>query len=305
MAKPSDNSALGLNAGLAATLIWGTYPLWYSPLAHISTLELLANRIVWSLVIMVPLLLLVFKKGRLLRQALADRNTLGVIFGCSLILAGWWFTYMWCIINGRVLEAGLGYYLGPIFTVGMGVVLLKERIDRISALAVAISFAGIAYYAFQTQGDLPYFGIMLGLFYSGYTIVKRSCSKIDQQVSVTGEIIFLMPWAIGLFSYAAILGTLQTGVSTTPLDNVLLLMLGVINVLPMWWYSLAARNLPAVAMSFIQYISPTCNFLLAAFYFGEEVTQDGLVMFLLVWTGIILYSCNLHFQARRTQSATS
>lgn len=288
--KENQNIPLGVNAGIAASLMWGTYPLWYRPLSHIHTYELLANRIIWSVVFLLPLLFFVYRKGDEFRRLLKDVSNLPVVLICALILAVWWFTYLYCVTNNRVLEAGLGYYIGPIFTVVMGVVFLRERIDIWAAVSVLVSFVGIGYYAIMTQGDIPYLAIVLGLCYAGYTIYKRARVTFDSQISVAFELIVLVPAALCIFAFYAHEGSIQTLKSTSMSDNVLLFMLGVINVLPMWWYTIATKNIPTVPMSFIQYISPTCNFLLAVFWFSEPFSRHSLVMFVFVWIGVGIYA---------------
>ncbi len=285
-----QNISLGIHAGVGASLMWGTYPLWYRPLSHVHTYELLANRILWSIVFLLPLLFFVYRKGAEFRRLVRDVTKLPVVAICATILAVWWFLYMYCVTNSRVLEAGLGYYLGPIFTVLMGMVFLRERIDRWSAASVLISFTGIGYYAIATQGSFPFLAIGLGMCYAGYTVYKRANVDFDAQVSVALELLALLPAAILLFMHYALEGSLQSFRTTSLTDNVLLFMLGVINVLPMWWYTIAARNLPTVPMSFLQYISPTCNFLLAVFWFAEPFSRHTLIMFLLVWTGVGIYA---------------
>jgi chloramphenicol-sensitive protein RarD len=285
-----QNLGQGITAGIGASLIWGTYPLWYRPLSHIHTYELLANRILWSVIFLMPLLFFIYRKGDEFRRLIRDYTKLPVVLVCATILAFWWFIYMYCVTNNRVLEAGLGYYLGPILTVVMGVVFLKEKIDLWSAASVLVSFAGIGYYTFATQGHIPYFAIALGLCYAGYTVYKRAKVTFDSQISVAFELLALVPAALLIFGYYAQDGSLQTFHTTTIPDNVLLFSLGVINVLPMWWYTVAARNVPTVPMSFIQYISPTCNFLLAVFWFSEPFSKHSLIMFVLVWVGVGIYT---------------
>jgi chloramphenicol-sensitive protein RarD len=288
--EEKQNLGQGVAAGIGASMIWGTYPLWYRPLSHIHTYELLANRILWSVVFVLPLLFFIYRKGDEFRRILNDYSKLPVVLVCAVILAVWWFVYMYCVTNNRVLEAGLGYYLGPILTVVMGVVFLKERLDLWSAASVLISFTGIGYFAFATQGNFPFFAIALGLCYAGYTVYKRAKVKFDSQISVAFELLALVPAALLIFAYYAQDGSLQTFRSTTVSDNVLLFSLGVINVLPMWWYTVAAKNVPTVPMSFIQYVSPTCNFLLAVFWFSEPFSKHSLIMFVLVWVGVGIYT---------------
>ena len=279
----------GVISGIGAGLVWGTYPFIYKPLADIDILEVISHRVIWSVIFLLPITLFISKKGAVIKQAISRPKDLMTIIICAFILSGWWLTYVYTLVNERILEAGLGYYLGPVMTAVLGVVLLKEKADYLSIVSVVISFLGILYYAFATQGQFPVYGIMLGLFYSGYTIFKRGFLKVDSQASVSIEFCILMFPSIGYLVWKFISGDMTSFVSTTNNQNFLLIFIGIMNVIPMVMYSYAATNVPSMAMSFIQYISPTCNFLLAVLYYREPLSSAALIMFIAIWIGVIIF----------------
>lgn len=303
-AVPNKNKVrTGVYSGIGAGLIWGIYPFIYKPLAGIDILEVISHRVIWSVVFLLPITVLISKKGGLIKKAIANRKDLLTIFMCSLILAGWWLTYIYTLVNDRILEAGLGYYLGPVMTAMLGIVLLKEKADYLSVASVVISFIGILYYAIQTQGQFPIYGIMLGLFYSGYTIFKRGYLKVDSQASVTLEFCILIIPSVLYLLWKFVDGSLSTFVITTNTQNMLLIFIGIMNVIPMVMYSYASTNVPSITMSFIQYISPTCNFLLAVLYYNEPFGHASLVMFAAIWIGVIIF-CYRQYSLMRVQSLT-
>lgn len=282
-------------------MIWGTYPFIYKPLSGIDILEVISHRVIWSVIFLMPITILVSKKGRLIWDAVSDVKELSKIVVCALILSGWWLTYVYTLVNDRILEAGLGYYLGPVMTAVLGIILLREKSDHLSILSVAISFLGILYYAVQTQGNFPVYGISLGLFYAGYTIFKRGFLQVDSQASVAIEFsILLIPSVLYLlFKFST--SELYTFVDTTGVQNILLVVIGIMNVIPMVLYSYASTNVPSMTMSYIQYISPTCNFLLAVLYYKEPFGTPSLVMFIAIWIGVLIFCARQYSLAKQSR----
>lgn len=297
----SDNIKKGIYSGIGAGLVWGTYPFIYKPLAGIDILEVISHRVIWSVIFLLPITIFVSKKGHLIVKAITNIKELITIAICALILSGWWLTYIYTLVNDRILEAGLGYYLGPVMTAMLGIVLLKEKTDYLSVASVVISFIGILYYAIETQGQFPIYGIMLGLFYSSYTIFKRGFLKVDSQASVSIEFCMLLLPCIVYVVWKFLDGNMEAFVLTTNTQNTLLVVIGIMNVIPMVLYSYASTNVPSMTMSFIQYISPTCNFLLAVLYYHEPFGHASLVMFVAIWIGVILF-CFRQFSLLKKES---
>lgn len=291
----------GVYAGIGAGLIWGTYPFIYKPLADIDIFEVISHRVLWSVIFLLPVTIFVSKKGHLIRKAISNVRDISTITICSLILSGWWLTYIYTLVNDRILEAGLGYYLGPIMTAFFGFTFLKEKADYYSYASVIISFLGILYYAFETQGDFPIYGIMLGLFYSSYTIFKRGFLKVDSQASVSIEFCLLLIPAAAYLLWKLLDGNLTTFTQTTNNQNILLIFIGVANVIPMVLYSYASTSVPSITMSFIQYVSPTCNFMLAVFYYNEPFGHASLVMFIAIWIGVVIF-CSRQYSILRAST---
>lgn len=299
--KTNSEVKFGIYSGIGAGLIWGTYPFIYKPLAGIDILEVISHRVIWSVVFLLPITIFVSRKGSVIWDAMIRPKQLLKITVCALILSGWWLTYVYTLVNERILEAGLGYYLGPVMTAVLGIILLKEKSDYLSIISVVISFLGILYYAIQTQGNFPIYGIMLGLFYASYTIFKRGFLDVDSQASVAIEFtILLIPSLIYLlFKFST--SELFTFVETSSVHNILLIVIGVMNVIPMVLYSYASTNVPSMTMSYIQYISPTCNFLLAVLYYKEPFGTPSLVMFIAIWIGVLIFCARQYTLSHHTK----
>lgn len=288
---------LGIQAGVWAGLIWGSYPFIYKPLADIDILEVISHRVFWSVVFMLPFALLAKGGVARMKEAFTEPAKVRGIMVCAIILSGWWLTYVFCLVSNRILEAGLGYFLGPVLTTLLGRLLLRERADFVSLIAVGLSFLGIAYFAFSTQGSLPIYGLLLGLFYSGYTVFKRGFLRTDTRTSVAAELVVLLPFAVAYLVYKYHEGAMDVFSITSTSQNILLIITGVANIIPMLMYSYSSRTLDSVAMSFIQYISPACNFLLAALYYKESLSSPAKVMFVFVIIGVVVYVVNSNVKA--------
>ena len=279
----------GIYSGISAGLIWGIYPFIYKPLSKIDVLEVISHRVLWSVVFLLPVTLFLSHQGPRIRRVFSSPKDVALLLACAAILSGWWLTYVYCLVSERILEAGLGYYLGPVLTAVMGIVFLREKTQTASLVAVAVSFSGILIYAFATQGQFPIFGLMLGFFYASYTIFKRGFVTVPSQVAITVEFSFLLVPSLAYLAYKFSNGTLVSFSETSLTENSLLIFIGLMNVIPMWCYSFASTNVPSVTMSFIQYLSPTFNFLLAVFWYQEPFGVPSLIMFALVWAGIAIF----------------
>lgn len=166
-------------------------------------------------------------------------------------------------------EASLGYFLGPVLTYVLSIFLLKERIVALPAIASATAFFGVFYFIIFSEAGIPFFGILLGLCYSLYTVYKRGFHVIGAKISVFSEFTVMLPFAVAYLLFKFHHDTLTGFISTTATENALLVFIGLINVIPMLLYSFASRETPGVTMSFLQFVSPVCNFFLAVFYMAR------------------------------------
>ena len=272
--------------------LWGTYPLWFQYLTHVPAFELLLHRIVWSCVFIVPLTIWGFNKKQEALTILRSKESLKYVLLSTSVLGVWWFSYTYAVISGRVLDASLGYFIGPIMTVLFGKIIFHEKASTLTNISVLIVFCGVLYYCLS-RGTVPVLAIVLGLSYSCYTVLRKLNSVADSQAATMIENLILLPFSLISFAVLFSETNLVSYIQTDSIDAFLFFMLGVINVLPIWWYGISAKYMPLLAISFFQYIPPTCNFLLAIFLFGEVLDIHKLIMFGLVWAGIGIYLLQL------------
>ncbi len=286
--KHTDNSS-GSLYGIFATLLWGSYPLWYKPLSAIGSWELLSWRIVWAQFFLV-IIVLVVKRDKVLPflQKIPWKN----ITIMSVILGIWWFVYIYGILSNRVLEIALGYFLSPIMSIFVSQIIFKEKTNKLQKIAIFLSICSVAIMIFALLDNLsfPWVAITIGFCFCFYGVFKKSVSG-DAVITQSFEMLLLLPFAILFLLW------LQTnnlsGVDWLNSSQVLLLLsTGVISVLPLWWYSIAAKKLTALSLSFLQFIPPSCNFLLGVFVYHEPLGLYKIISFSLIWLAISLLIYN-------------
>ena len=274
--------------GLAATFLWGSFPLWYVPLAHVPVFELLLHRIVWSSVFIVPLTFWIFSKKEEVLLILRSVRAIVYLVLSSLVLSAWWLSYTYAVVSGHVLDASLGYFISPLLTVGCGLIFFKERATPLTILSITVGLAGVAYYVF-VRGDIPLVAAVLALCYTGYTVIRKLNKGVDSQAATMVEVLILTPWCVLAFLFLVATNQVVSYHQTATVDAILFFALGVINVLPMWWYGIAVKEMSLVSVSFMQYIPPSLNFLLGIYVFNEVLDATKLTMFAFIWMGIALY----------------
>lgn len=278
----------GLAYGLGATLLWGSYPLWYKPLAGLSSYQLLSWRIIFAELCLI-ILIVAANRLEVLRSTLKTvrfSNLLTV----ALVLSLWWLMYIYGIMSGRVLEVAFGYFLSPIMSMVVSRVMFKEQLTQSQVVAFALACSGVVLMAFELLSlqSFPWIAIIIGFCYSFYGIFKKKVPG-DPLVVQSLEILMMLPFAMIflLVSHGQGAGHIFLQSASTDL---LLMATGLITVLPLWWYSRAAKLLPMMTLSFLQFVPPTCNFLLAALVYHELVSPLKFGAFLLIWSALAIFT---------------
>ncbi|MCU0305701.1 MAG: EamA family transporter RarD [Thermoanaerobaculales bacterium] len=284
----------GVAYGVAAYGIWGLVPLYFKAVAEVAPLEVLAHRIVWSVVLLLPLAQL---RGQwpVLRAAVADRRTLAVLALTTVLIATNWFVFILAVDTGRVLEASLGYFINPLVNVFLGMVFLGERLSRPAAAAVGL--AGLAV-AVQTAavGAAPWIALTLASSFGVYGLLRKTAA-VGSVVGLTIETALLAPAALGFLVWSGRSGSLAFG-GGDPLLSGLLALAGVVTAVPLLAFTSAARRLRLTTMGFLQYLSPTGHFLLAVLVFGEPLDPVRLASFACIWVALAVFTADQLRRAR-------
>ena len=283
-APASQSSRSGIWLGLGAYTIWGFLPAYFKLLAHVDPAELVAHRILWSLIFL-AVLLTALRRWPAFAVALRNWKVVGILAATATLIGVNWLVYIWAVVNGHVLEGSLGYYLNPLVNVLLGVVLLKERLTRPQMAAVALAGAGVAILAFGA-GDGLWISLTLAFTFSLYGLLRK-VAPVEAVEGLSVETLILTPLA---FAWVMILQSrgesgLGMGASTTAL----LILSGAVTAIPLLLFTAAAKRLPYSTLGFLQYIAPSLQFLLAVLAYGEHLTTAHIVCFGLIWTALAIF----------------
>jgi chloramphenicol-sensitive protein RarD len=271
--------------GLGAYLIWGIFPLYFKALETVSATEILANRILWSFVLLCGLLLL-RKEWPQLKISLKRPITWVIYTGAALLLAANWLVYIWSVNSGFIVEASLGYFINPLVNVMLGVVFLRERLRLSQWVPIGLATVGVLYLALN-YAQLPWISLFLAFSFGFYGLVKKTAS-LGSFYSLTLEtgILFLPATLYLLVTHQQGNGAFTT---STPLTALLLVCSGVATSVPLLMFGSAARSIKLSVLGILQYIAPTLQFLIGVLVFGEAFTHVRLVGFGIIWAALIFF----------------
>lgn len=268
--------------GISAFVFWGAVPIYFKWLGHVPAFDVTAHRIIWS----VPFLALIAYVGgqwRTLGTLLTVRRLL-VLAAAAVAISTSWFIYIWAIAVDRLLEASLGYYIAPLMLAVFGMVFLKERPTTRQGIAIGLAAIGVGVLVFRF-GAIPWVALGLAATQPAYTLVRK-LAPADPVSGLLLETAMLSPLMIGILIW---LGPESATAVADPWTWTLLVVSGVVTALPMIWFIAAARRLPLVAVSLMQFIAPSLNFLLAVLLFGEIFTPTHMIAFGLIWTALAIH----------------
>ncbi len=284
--KPRSEAGVGILYGASAFFLWGLMPAYWRLVRHVTALELLSHRVIWSLVF---LLGVVAWRGRLpeLGAAFRARRTARTLFITASLIGLNWLVFIWAVNNGHVLQSSLGYFINPLGSVLLGWLLLKETLLPLQKGAIAFAGAGVLILVLGT-GGVPWIALVLAGTFATYGLLRKTAA-VDALIGLTVESVLMAPLALGYLIYleATHQAAFMQGAWTT---DVLLVATGLLTALPLLWFAHAARRLTLGTLGMLQYLSPTCQFLLAVLAYGEAFTVVHQVSFVLIWAGVGLYS---------------
>jgi chloramphenicol-sensitive protein RarD len=272
---------------IAAYTSWGLLPLYWKQLQHVPAIEILAHRVLWSM-ILVSIVLLIVKRWVQVKEVLSHRtNRLSVAISGFLISANW-FIYIWAINSGHVIDTSLGYYINPLLSIILGMVILKEKLNFWQSIAVLFAALGVAILTVQI-GTIPWVAVSLALSFALYGLAKKLAKNIDPLVGLLLETAMVVPIALVYLSFMEVSGEGALG-SSTFIHLVLLIGSGLATALPLLWFAQAAKRLPLSTVGIFQYLSPTITLFLGIFLYGETFTPIHLLSFGLIWFALALYT---------------
>lgn len=293
MQREQRRAREGFLYGLVAYGWWGLVPLYFKSLEGIDPLEILAHRIVWSMVFLASLLSVAGRWGELKRCFTSPRVG-GVLVATSVLIAINWFLYIYSVDREQVVQASLGYFMTPLVSVGLGMVFFQERLRKLQALALALAVTGVVILTVAV-GELPWIALSLAASFGLYGLLRKAL-PVDGLVGLSAETLLLLPLALGFLLWRGAEGTF--GDSSWHLD-VLLVCSGVVTAVPLMCFAQAARRLALSTLGFLQYLSPSLQFLIAVLAFHEPFETEKAVSFACIWAALAVFSVDA-FRAYRS-----
>ena len=269
--------------GLLAHLWWGFVAIYFKLLSHVESMYVLAERVVWSVAFLV---ILIGAMG-VWRDALAvmrNRRVLTMLAFSTALLGVNWGTFIWAVTHGRALQASLGYFINPLVNVALGMIFLKERQRAGQLVGVGLATVGVVIVTIA-GGQLPVVALAVSFSFAGYALIRK-LTPVGPLIGVGVETLLLLPVALGYIVFRKLAEPMPIDAGTRGV----LMLAGVVTVVPLLAFTAAARRLRLSTMGFLQYIGPTCQFLVAVLLFREPFDRRTLAGFVCIWIALVVYS---------------
>lgn len=286
----------GIWYALGAYIAWGLLPIYWKLLAGVPPLQLLGHRIFWSFLLLISVILIT-RQWKALRAAL-NLRVLGIYSLTALLIGVNWLIYVWAVGAGFIVETSLGYYINPLLTVLLGVILLRERMRPLQWVPIALAAAGVVYLT-VSYGRLPWIALSLAFSFGAYGLIKKF-APLGALQGLTLETGILVLPAVAFLLISEFSGSgafLHSGT----ISDLMLVGAGLITIFPLFLFSAAAPRIPLTMIGVLQYVNPTMQFLIGVLVFKEPFTPVRLVGFGFVWIALIFFWLE-GYAARRKES---
>lgn len=285
----------GILYALLAYIIWGLLPLYIKSLHGIAPLEILLHRMVWSLVFL-GAILAIRRHWGWLRAVWSDRGLLLGFVASAALLCGNWFLYIWAVSNDRVVDASLGYFINPLFSVLLGVVFLRERLRPAQWASIALAGAGVVWLTFAA-GHLPWIALALAATFGGYGLLRKTAA-LGTLEGLSLETLLLFPFSVAALGW--MFSTAQAGFpAASPGVQFLVAMAGPVTAVPLLFFAAAARRIPLSLLGLLQYTGPTLQLLLGVWLYHEPFPADKQLGYAMIWVSLALYALEGFWMSRR------
>lgn len=286
---------IGVGAALSAYIFWGLAPIYFKLIQSVAPMEIIAHRILWSIPVLAGFLIL--RDGpRFFRQMRLPFRTVMLLALSGTLVIFNWLIFVWAVTHDQILATSLGYFIGPLVNFLLGFLFLKERLTRIQGIGVVIAATGTLYLGWFL-GAAPWISLSLAFSFGFYGLLRKKLD-VGPMIGLLWETLLLAPAALVFIAWSLNSETLSFGQVGLRLD-ILLALAGLVTILPLIWFNLAARTLTLTTLGFFQYIAPTLSFSLAVFFYGEEFTQGHAVAFGCIWFALFMVSFESLIRSKR------
>ena len=281
-----NNNLIGTIYALAAFTSWGLLPIYWKLLKQVPSTQILAHRILWACIFVSVVLLVRGQWGALKHAIAVKKNRIPILLSTLLITVNW-AIYIWAVNANHLVEASMGYYINPLFSVFLGIIVLRERLDRWQYIALILAAIGVLIVTVE-YGHIPWIALTLAFCFGLYGLSKKIV-PVDSLIGLGLETLLVTPFCLAYLAVKQYHGTGAFGTISMTV-TLLLICSGVITALPLLWFAQAAKKIPLSKVGFIQYVSPTLMLFLGVIIFKEPFTTVHLVSFGCIWGALILYS---------------
>lgn len=279
----------GLFYAIITYLMWGMLPLYFNLMADASPVEIVASRVVFSLIFCAALLPMLKLTGGFV-EVLRNRRATLVLFAASLLIGVNWFIYVLATTTGRTIDASLGYFINPLVSVSLGVIFLKERLRVAQWVAVGLSAVAVLIMS-VVYGQVPFIGLGLAFSFGIYGLLKsRVGGTVAPVVSLSLETLLLIP--VALLALVWVQGTGQSTMFTTPGRFLLLASTGVVTAVPLIAFAAAAKRLPLTVIGMVQYLGPSIQFFLAVFVLKDHIGAEKWLGLSIIWVALVIFTAD-------------
>lgn len=286
---------IGLFSTIACYILWGVLPLYWHALEDLNPVFILSNRIIWSAVFTVSILLITRKFGEV-KAVLRDKQKMRFVVPAAMAITINWGVYIWAVNSGHILDSSIGYYMNPLMVFAIGIVIFREKSGLIEWIALGLATVGVLI-ATIAYGAFPWVAIVLATSFGMYGTLKK-LAGVGGITSIAVETILLAPFALLFVAFAP--ASHNSIAALTPLTTTLLLLTGIVTASPLILFTFGVNRLPLSTVGFLQYMSPTLQLLIGVLVFNEVITQDRIIAFVFIAVALVLYTVGM---VRRSKKA--
>jgi len=279
---------IGLAFSTGAFLFWGLSPPYWKLLGHAPAFQVFAHRVIWACAF-TACVVTVQKRWGEVKASFRSRKTVLTLLASGIFIAGNWSIYIIGVLRGQLVSVSLGYFINPLVSVLLGVLVLRERLRFWQIVAVLFAFSGVLYLSLGLKG-LPWISLALAFSFGLYGLLRKTVA-VESIPGTFIESLLVSPLVLAYLLVAGIRGQSVFGTADA-VTHLLLIGSGVVSALPIIWFANGARRIPLSLVGFLQYLAPTCQLLIGIFLFGEEFSRTHLISFGLIWSGIIIFTAS-------------
>ncbi|AIY01848.1 protein RarD [Arthrobacter sp. PAMC 25486] len=288
----------GVMYGVGAYGLWGLMPIYFILLLPANSIEIVANRVVWS-VIFCALIITVARGWGKIRTAVKNKRIMGTLAVAGVLIVINWLTYVFAVTTGNTVEASLGYFINPLVSVLIGVIVLKEKLRPLQWIAVGVGFVAVVVLTFS-YGKLPWIALVLAFSFGTYGFVKnRVGGKVDAITSLSIETAVLTPFALGAMVVLTLAGQATlTGMGAGHFW--LLASSGIVTAVPLLFFGASASRLSMTGIGLLQFMTPLVQFIIAITLLGEHMSLERWIGFSIVWVALAILIADMLISYRKT-----